>query len=1049
MSAPSAPIAGLAQKRDFSLFEQHRLLLRRLYLEEDKSSAQVKEEMETRHGFPEIDAKAYEYAWRHLGFFKKLGIEEWIRVKNRVEKRKEREGKETDVFLSGVLQPPKKIQRIISRHKRRDYLQYRISREPTPDGPEGVLLRTPPRSPSMTVTNLRNATTQVPIVSLDLSIVDNETSDSLDFEQLSDRVRKWMISNPTSMVHWLPNAPTSQLLLAVKQFDGVEYVAFHGQESYIPDPFDLTWDSPFRISAQKHFLEVLSKLSIIFANNQKTEATDHTQLLDWIGAGANKSVLKDFFTQDLIAMVATWAELIRLSTESKSGEAFQTLVEIGFTTHDGEWIQQHVDILVSSTTELGSKNAGSVARRLLSAENVRDQARKSAASEYTTIFNPERLDFEMISEFNLAGVTFHADAICYLFLQSTRSPNPVENTRQLFNSLRMAGYNFDRRVSYDVLTGLNFRYDGVPQLVRHEADFLEDSICELDYLWFIVGNDISEAIISHGTIFKTRITIVGLTMAARGGIEQLSLYLNSRPAWDHKRQILLELAFSIAAGLGDVAAIRSFREAKVDPNAHMLLSRLMGIDVDCHPLMRAARGKQWDAVHMLVEMGAELRSEIRNFNPLSAAISKPKPLSNTKRLDQLEIIRYFIGKDLVDVYGVDALIEAVVPPYREWGVEFITDEEVVDMLLEAGVEIDKIMEDGKDILHFAIERGCNLKTVEFLISRGAQIHSKPCRRDGKTMLHSAAASKSKDRQKIVELLVCSGADCTTEWGGPTILESALSVTSLDPAKNELSLQLFAFLLDRGAQLNVPEDRLPGVREEWAPIVTLLLRLKAPDALIYKTIQAGADLSSTGRCTSPDYFTPLQYAIYEGRHDVARYLITRGVDVDAPAEEGYGRTALQAACDPDQGVETSLGLIQFLLNKGADVNAPAAKWGATALQCAIKNGSTGAFCLLLDAGAKVFDTTKFPRHDPDALYTAAEYGRLDMVDMILKKLARSDDQVMRLCGSAYGVAVAEVYGRFAIAKTLDNEQVMSVVGGSVGKSQVVLRERDEVAFKSVS
>ncbi|KAI1734663.1 ankyrin [Xylaria scruposa] len=1025
MSAQLAPVGGPAQRRDFSLFEQHRSLLRRLYLEEGKSSAQVKKEMETYYGFPEIDAKIYEYAWRHMGFFKKLSIEEWIRVYVRVKKRKEREGKETEVFLSGVRQPPKKIHRIISRNPKSDHLQYRIRREPTLDCPDGVLLKTPPRSPNMTVTNLEYPTYQVPFESLDMSIVDSETGDSLDFEQLSDRVRKLMISNPDSVVHWLAHAPSSQLILASRQCDGVKCIACHGQEFRIPDPFNLPWDSAFRIPAQRHFLGALGELSMIFANNQEIKATDHRRLLSWIGADTNKSVLENFFTQDLVAMVATWAQLVSLSAKLKSGEAFETLVEVGFTTHGGEWIRQHVDILVKLMIELGSEKVRKIARRLFSDEHVRAKARQSNVSQRSWhVSNGEQLDFEMISEFNLAGITFDALALCELFRWSTRSPYPVESTQQLFNLLKMAGYNFDRHISY-------LHFHQLVVLYHHrwrwtcDDDFVHPSLCEffceLDYLWFIAGHDIYEAILSHSRTFKNRMAIVGLILAAREGIEDLSLYLNSIPSEipsdTDSRRLFLELAFTMAAGLGDVAAIRSFVEGKIDLNAHMLLSKTIN-QVDWHPLMRAIGGEQWEVVRMLVEMGAELRSEIKFFNPLSAAICTPrmKPLSDSKRLGQLEIIRYFIDKDLVDVYGADAMIKAVVPPHYRKTDAFIPDEEVVGMLLEAGVEIDEIMEDGKNILHLAIDRGCNLETVEFLISRGAQIHSQPCPRDGKTMLHSAAASYSKDRQKIVELLVYGGADCTTEWGGPTILESALSIRNKGLAYSEESLQMFAFLLDRGAQLNGPEVRLPGVKNAWTPIVTLLLFVGAPDALIYKTIQEGTDIKSVGVCIHVTRSTPLQYAIYKGRQAVARHLITRGVDINAPAEGDFGRTALQAACNPEAGVEISLGLIQFLLDKGADINAPGAKYGATALQCTIRNGSTGAFCLLLDAGAKIFDTAKFSKANPDALSTAAGYGRLDMVDMMLKKLARSDNQVMRLCKRAR--REAEKQHHFAIVKTLN-------------------------------
>ncbi|KAI0425230.1 ankyrin [Xylaria sp. FL1042] len=944
--------------RDFSLFERHQAKLRQLYLEKDKSLKHVKEEMETYHEFPETDAKIYEYGLRHLGFVKKLGIEQWIQVDIYV-KKKERKGKETKVFLSGVLQPPDKINRVISRHKRRRFLQDQIGRASTPACPEGVLLRTLPSSPNMAIIDVRRNARQIPMASQEVHIINRETGDSINFEDLSGRVWPHLISNPRSIVHLLPHVPSSQAVLVFGQF------AFRGQEVPQTNSFNFMWDSAFKVPACQYFLEALSKASIMLANGwEARKIPDLERLLAWVGADTNKSALKGFFTSDLPAVVASWALLMGCSAV-RSGNAFQNLVEVGFATHNGEWIQQHAETLINGTATLGFRNTRRIVRRLLSSEPTVDRR-------------------QWINALGTIGLDFHLQV---------RDRDVV---RTVFK-------NFDPK--YD----LNFRF--ISNMPFHL----------LDYIWFSGKYDVYEAILS----------CTGLIIAARSGPGQLLLYLNLASAEAGKDQsILLETALSLAAGSGDIAAIRSFGEANVDPNARMLLSATRErYRVDFHPLMRAAGGKHLDAVRLLIEMGCELTSEIQFFNPLSAAIWTPEPISDTKRNRRLGIVEYFLGKNLACVYGRDAMIKAVVPPYELnekyfeviMADDFVPDEEVIDMLTEAGIVLNEITENGRDLLHFAIDRSCNLRTVEILVSRGAQLHSRPCLRDGKTMLHSAAASYSKDRQKIVELLLQSGADCATEYGRRiTILEPALCVEGR--WRQATSLRLFSLLLEHGAQLNGPTERPLEKASDYrcAPVLIRPLDLDAPDALIHETIQAGADINSLRCCDLWDccyntLWTPLQYAIRQGRLDIARQLIARGVDINSPAHGEDGYTALQAACRARYGDGISVGFIRFLLDNGADINAAGAQDGGTALQCAVEAGSIGAFCLLLDAGANIFGTVELSTGKTSTLRTAAEHGRLDMVDMILKKLAGNTKCGRHLYEDA--VEWAERYGHFAIAKMI--------------------------------
>ncbi|RYC54781.1 hypothetical protein CHU98_g11424 [Xylaria longipes] len=1060
MSTTPAPIAGVPQRKiDFLLFEQHQSKFRELYLGEKKSLAQVKREMETNYGFPETNAKIYEYGLRHLGFIKKLPIEGWIEVDVCAKKRKDREGKETDVYLSGVRHSWDRIKRRISRHKNGEQVRKRICRRSTPDWPEGIVLKTPPLSPNTMVNISQRDFTRIPSPTLEMSSINIKPSSGIELRQPLNVIWTQMLSNPNSTSLWLPDVPSSQLMNVFKQTFDSGSPAFRDTRSYEIDMLGFQWDcahittpinqlhrervSPHlnpTIQTQLHFMESFSKFCMILANGDYLEISDPEGLLAWVGIHANKQALKSFFAPDLPAVAAMWIQLIQLSRDFRSGDAFRTLVEVGFETHNGEWIQQHAQVLIWATADLGSKRVRKIARRLLSSKLVRHELDNDP--NYLLWNIAKQLDFELMSIFADVGVKFTLvnpnitpSAFRDAFYKVSRSPriSRQQQQQQWVKLLKMGGFDFDWRIeclwfAENVFGGFDELYD--KSYRRNCYDW--SSSC-LDAFWLSGQYEIYEEMVGSSKHAKTQITVPGLIMAALRGTEQLQFYLASRQAMEHKGQeMLLETALSVAAGLGNVVAIKSFGEAKVDPNTHMLLSCPDSSTLDWHPLMRAAGGKHLDAVRVLVEMGAEMTLDV-DFNPLSAAVWTPKPLSDTKRLEQLETVRYFIRNGLAHTCGVDAMIKAVTPPYERWYQNKATlhdfgpdeemiymDEEIVGMLLVAGVRLNGIMVQGKNLLHYAIDRGCNLKTVEFLCSHGAQIHSCPCLKDGKTMLHSAAASKSADSQHIIEVLLMNGVSCTHEYGGFTVLESVLPLykAELDEPERARKLQLVSFLLDRGAQVNGPEERLPPVKLEWTPILTRLLEHDAPDTLIHRTIQAGADINPAISETGI-YCTPLQLAARRSRLDVTRWLLAQGADINAPAASSGGRTALQAACRPGLSCNIDVGLIQLLIDNGADVNAPAAfECGATALQCAIKEGSMGVFCFLLDAGADVHATAKdriFRDQYKSALDTAAEFGRLDMVDILLRNGAESYTHGRTPYDGAIELATEEKH--FPIAKML--------------------------------
>ncbi|KAK1545068.1 hypothetical protein CPAR01_02570 [Colletotrichum paranaense] len=99
--------------------------------------------------------------------------------------------------------------------------------------------------------------------------------------------------------------------------------------------------------------------------------------------------------------------------------------------------------------------------------------------------------------------------------------------------------------------------------------------------------------------------------------------------------------------------------------------------------------------------------------------------------------------------------------------------------------------------------------------------------------------------------------------------------------------------------------------------------------------------------------------------------------------GRGRSPLQQAVE-----DGDLTKIDLLLGAGADINAPAAdQAGATALQLAAITGRIGIAKMLIDMGADV-DAPRAPESGRTALEGAAEHGRIDMIQLLLSEGAET-------------------------------------------------------------
>jgi ankyrin repeat protein len=165
-------------------------------------------------------------------------------------------------------------------------------------------------------------------------------------------------------------------------------------------------------------------------------------------------------------------------------------------------------------------------------------------------------------------------------------------------------------------------------------------------------------------------------------------------------------------------------------------------------------------------------------------------------------------------------------------------------------------------------------------------------------------------------------------------------------------------------------------------------------VVKRLLEAGCDPNSI--VATPDYnsstdcnMTALLAAICTRIVGVVGLLLTFGADVNTQATRGLTRTPLQLAAELG-----CLEIVQLLIEEGAHVNAlPTQRRGGTSLQLAAISGNCNIAAELLSHGA-----------DPEAppsfidgrwpIEGAAEHGRLDMIEYLLKVTVYNEEKCER-------------------------------------------------------
>lgn len=773
-------------------------------------------------------------------------------------------------------------------------------------------------------------------------------------------------------------------------------------------------------------------------------------ILDWIGFRADIASLEAFFGQNALTILATWEALNSTIVLLRHSAALDVIISVHLSLRDKAPLiigRRHREL--SKYLRIVPHRAATLINAYIFDQHELDDALQAVASRHGPL--------ELVKQLIAAGGSLKHERCRWSvdgLIRGFAKRGCDEVDLDYLKTLLEAGATIDQVPCDRRRYVTNWLGPGRPVLVtdylllRKGYSKLNNGLWSLISLW--------------SDRQQTTVTVPGIFEAVQGGHEQLRSYLNARsqPFDDQVRQLVLEIALSEASGRGYAHVLQSLVQFGVDPNVRMLSNSRQGRQ-NWHPAIRATNAGQVNMLRSVLNLPsidiALLDEQLgdRRLERLDLCA-----LRNMESSQLNQVLRLLSTLDLTTATRSGILWKAI---ERRSCCEYHHDPDFgfLNQLLEIGLASLNNREYRDGSSHFLVEvirEHCGVRTLIYLVELDVRVVSALSASTIEALL-TATLRRCRDRNEILEFLArtVEGFELYVQDNSSLLLSKSLEYpvcfkNAAEHGDNDCEAMVTVkWLLGLGASCNVSD-------------LSLLLR-HASESFILAIIDSSLSIKETEKSSA------LTEAIDLGRLNLAvtlierwgirindsqgrgsrtllqqacdkccplwfiRFLVDKGADVNAPPESlvnqdpdtfvvpapNAGSTALQIACST--GVHSSY--VRFLLDEGADVNArPAPHYGQTALQWAVRFGSMNTVGLLLDYGADVNAlsgcysgnrTLNFLR----AIDVAVQSSKLDMVQFLIVAGARSVhpgltgfDGAIRIATRCRSYAIAALLQRHA-------------------------------------
>lgn len=797
-----------------------------------------------------------------------------------------------------------------------------------------------------------------------------------------------------------------------------------------------------------------------------------TSILDWIGFSVDIASLKIFFGQKALTILAVWEALHSTVRERRHLTAFDVILSVHLSIADkAPWANWKTrggwDFDFSSCVELAPTRAATLMNAYPCNQCELDKALQDAVRHMRSTDLVKQLISAGASLKNGDHRTSVDSLICYF-----GSRECEESDLAFLEMLLEAGAVVD-----EVSPGncLGWRKPNNPYFATDYLLLRGEQSTQNQGLWSLVS--------SYSDRQQTTVTVPGIFKAAQGGQDQLRSYLNSRskPSGDYVRRQALEVALSEASERGYVNVVQGLIQFGVDPNVRALPEfKLFACVMPTNSARYRRDRKMWHPVIRALNTG-----ELHTARILVAVSSIDISLLDERVGEQLDlcslqnmadsqrgqILHFLSTLDLSTASRSEILLRAVERHSCKLcghdGPDFGFVSELIELGLACLDRPEHLDAETAHILVRAIQRRCGISKLKYLIQQDVNILSALSATTIGALLGATLEYRDECREMLeflannVEGFESFVREHSTSYLLYFLKNRSCHVSLARDMKHWQedceAMVIVKWFLDLGALLKGPvlaklvrhanDNFMLAMIRDVADVDAVndcdasLGRLNLAVALIESGAQVDGPQMRNGERTA----TTLQQACKEGSPLwFIRFLVDKGADVNAPPASNGRGTALQVACYNG----APLACIRFLIEKGADVNAPPRpEYGRTALQYAASQGLMNVAGLLLDHGADVNALSGVFSCNPYSRFTraidlAAEDSRLDMVHFLIAAGARSRQPGST--GFEGAIKSATRKGNFAVARLLQEHSV-SVSGDPIEAERRWLRENPHVCI----